>query len=72
MALRSTIVAEVNFWLAAFGGFTGAYLLSLAGYWIEGHFGLPRFDIAESGKRYLGGEATGWWVVGFTLASSLQ
>jgi len=64
-------MTDPNFWLAAFGGFAGAYMLSLAGYWMEGHLGLPRFDVAESGKRYLGGDAPGWWVVG-TLSHSIN
>jgi hypothetical protein len=57
--------------LACFGGIVGAYVQAIAGYWLEGIRGLPRFDIAESGKRYLGGEKTGWWVVGiiFHLAN---
>lgn len=57
--------------LACFGGMVGAYVQAIAGYWLEGIRGLPRFDIAESGKRYLGGEKTGWWAVGiiFHLAN---
>jgi hypothetical protein len=57
--------------LACFGGIVGAYVQAIAGYWLEGIRGLPRFDIAESGKRYLGGEKTGWWAVGiiFHLAN---
>lgn len=53
--------------LACFGGIVGAYVQAIAGYWLEGFRGLPRFDIAESGKRYLGGEKPGWWVVGITF-----
>jgi hypothetical protein len=53
--------------LACFGGVVGAYVQAIAGYWLEGFRGLPRFDIAETGKRYLGGEKTGWWVVGITF-----
>ena len=57
--------------LACFGGVIGAYVQAIAGYWLEGFHGLPRFDIAEAGKRYLGGEKTGWWAVGiiFHLAN---
>jgi hypothetical protein len=57
--------------LACFGGIVGAYVQAVAGYWLEGIRGLPRFDIAEAGKRYLGGEKTGWWTVGiiFHLAN---
>jgi hypothetical protein len=57
--------------LACFGGIVGAYVQAIAGYWLEGFRGLPRFDIAEAGKRYLGGEKTGWWAVGiiFHLAN---
>lgn len=53
--------------LACFGGLVGAYVSAIAGYWLEGFRGLPRFDIAETGKRYLGGEKPGWWVVGITF-----
>jgi hypothetical protein len=53
--------------LACFGGIVGAYVQAIAGYWLEGIRGLPRFDIAETGKRYLGGEKPGWWVVGITF-----
>ncbi|MFN0074084.1 MAG: hypothetical protein ACKVVP_21605 [Chloroflexota bacterium] len=53
--------------LACFGGVVGAYVQAMAGYWLEGFRGLPRFDIAESGKRYLGGEKPGWWVVGIVF-----
>ena len=57
--------------LACFGGVVGAYVQAVAGYWLEGIRGLPRFDIAEAGKRYLGGEKPGWWAVGiiFHLAN---
>lgn len=53
--------------LACIGGIVGAYVQAIAGYWIEGFKGLPRFDIAEAGKRYLGGEKTGWWTVGIVF-----
>ena len=53
--------------LACFGGVVGAYVQAIAGYWIEGFRGLPRFDIAESGKRYLGGDKPGWWIVGIVF-----
>lgn len=53
--------------LACFGGLVGAYVQAIAGYWLEGVKGLPRFDIAESGKRYLGGDKPGWWVVGIVF-----
>jgi hypothetical protein len=57
-------VAGVAIGLALFAGAAAAYLQALAGYWLEGVWGLPRLDLAEGGKRYLGGEKTGWWTVG--------
>jgi hypothetical protein len=57
-------VPEVAIGLALFAGLAGAYVQALVGYWLEGLWGLPRFDLAEGGKRYLGGERPGWWVVG--------
>ena len=50
--------------LALFAGLAAAYVQALAGYWLEGLWGLPRLDLAEGGKRYLGGEQPGWWTVG--------
>jgi hypothetical protein len=50
--------------LALFAGLAGAYVQAVAGYWLEGLWGLPRLDVAEGGKRYYGGEQRGWWIVG--------
>lgn len=50
--------------LALFAGLAAAYVQALAGYWLEGLWGMPRLDLAEAGKRYLGGERPGWWLVG--------
>lgn len=54
----------MNFWVAVLGGFVAGYIMTLAGYWMEGLWGLPRMDMAGSGMKYLGGEKPGWWVVG--------
>ena len=50
--------------LALFAGLAAAYVQAITGYWLEGVPGLLRVDVAESGKRYLGGEVPGWRVVG--------
>ncbi|HZS01538.1 MAG TPA: hypothetical protein VFE37_22670 [Chloroflexota bacterium] len=50
--------------LALFAGLAAAYVQAIAGYWLEGVPGQPRVDIAEAGKRYLGGDGPGWWAVG--------
>jgi hypothetical protein len=50
--------------LALFAGLAAAYVQAVAGYWLGGVRGLARLDLAEGGKRYLGGERPGWWLVG--------
>jgi hypothetical protein len=49
---------------AAFAGFTGGYLMALAGYWLEAVLGIAQIDIAHAGLRYVSGGKQGWWVVG--------
>jgi hypothetical protein len=49
---------------AAFAGFTGGYLMALAGYWLEAVLGVSDLDFAHAGLRYVSGGKEGWWVVG--------
>lgn len=58
---------HVDFWLAAFAGFTAGYIMALASYWLETVFGMVRLDFGHTGLRYVGGEKPGWWAVGITF-----
>lgn len=49
---------------AAFAGFTGGYVMALAGYWLEAVLGVSELDFAHAGLRYVSGGKQGWWIVG--------
>lgn len=49
---------------AGFAGFTGGYVMALAGYWIEAVLGISELDFAHAGLRYVAGGKAGWWIVG--------
>ena len=49
---------------SAFAGFTGGYVMALAGYWMEAVLGISELDFAHAGLRYVSGGKQGWWVVG--------
>ncbi len=55
---------EIHLGQAIFAGFVAGYIKTLAGYWIEGVFGLPKVDSAAAGMKYLGGDKPGWWWAG--------
>ncbi len=48
----------------AVAGFTGGYVMALAGYWLEAVLGVGELDVAQAGLRYVSGGKQGWWVVG--------
>src|SRR3990170_4644522 len=58
------MIEGVNIGHALIAGFFAAFLMALAGYWLEGLFGLPRIDLALAGLKYMGGDKPGWWFVG--------
>lgn len=45
-------------------GFLAGYAMAMAGYWLEGVFGMPRIDLSIVGFKYYGPERPGQWVVG--------
>jgi len=58
---------ECHLGRAAFAGFASAYVMALAGYWLEAVLGIGQIDIAHAGLRYVSGGRSGWWVVGIVF-----
>jgi hypothetical protein len=57
-------LVDDNLARAAFGGFTGGYLMMISGYWLEAVTGTSDVSLAHSELPYATGNRPGGWYVG--------
>jgi hypothetical protein len=58
------MIEGVNIGHALVAGFLAGFVMTVAAYWLEGVFGVPRMDFGMTGLKYMGGDKPGWWFVG--------
>ncbi len=58
------MIEGVNIGHALIAGLLAGYAMTIAAFWLEGVFGLPRMDLGIAGMKYMGGDKPGWWFVG--------
>ena len=61
------VMGEINFWSVLISGLIAGYVMAFVGYWMEGIFGLPRYDVTLGGTVFLGQDKPGRWTLGFLV-----
>ena len=61
------VMGEINFWSVLISGLIAGYVMAFVGYWMEGVFGLPRYDVTLGGTVFLGQDKPGRWTLGFLV-----
>src|SRR4030067_3522886 len=59
------VMGEISFWSVLIPGLIAGYVMAFVGYWMEGVFGLPRYDVTLGGTVFLGQDKPGRWSLGF-------
>ncbi|EQB62928.1 MAG: hypothetical protein RBG1_1C00001G0507 [candidate division Zixibacteria bacterium RBG-1] len=61
------VMGEISFWSVLIPGLIAGYVMAFVGYWMEGVFGLPRYDVTLGGTVFLGQDKPGRWTLGFLV-----
>lgn len=61
------VVQGVNFSSALFTGLAAGYAMAFTGYWVEGLLGLPRVDLRDIGRIWVGQDGPSTWWAGLFI-----